>query len=207
MPQMAGFGHVLGLVVGDGGRAMRAPVDDALATVDQLVVIPIGEDLAHGMRIVVVEREMLVIVIAAAAHALDLADDGVSILLAPLPAFVDERLTANLQAGDALVGKLLVNLGLGGDAGMVGAEHPARGTALHARMTRARILNRLVERMAHVQHARDVGRRDDDGEGVVGPLAHAGAAAEIPAIFPCLEQRRLVSREIVVDLLALVCHA
>ena len=206
MPQVARLVDVFGLVVGDGRRAMRAPVDDALAAVDEAVVVPVGEHLAHGVRVIVVEREVLVVVVARAAHALDLAHDGVAVLLAPLPAGLDELLAADLQARDALVGELLVDLRLRGDARMVGAEHPARRTALHARMARARVLDGVVERMAHVQHARDVGRRNDDGVGMVGVLAPPLAALEVARILPCIEQRRLVRREIVVDLLAFFSH-
>ena len=185
---------------------MRAPVHDALAAVDQVVVVPVGEHLAHGARIVGIEREVLVVVIAGAPHALDLVHDGVAVFLAPLPAFLDERLAADLQARDALVGQLLVDLGLRGDASMVGAEDPARRATLHARVTRAGVLDGVVERMAHVQHARDVGRRDDDGVRMVGVFATAGAAVEVPRLVPCVEQRRLVRREIVVDLLAFFSH-
>ena len=46
---------------------------------------------------------------------------------------------------------------------MVGAENPARGIALHAAEADEGVLDGVVERMAHMEHARDVRRRNDDG--------------------------------------------
>ena len=204
MPQMARFLDVLSLVVRNGGRAMRAPVHDALAAVDQIVMVPVGKRLAHGSCIVGIECEVLVVVVARAAHALDLVDDRVAVLFAPFPALIDEGLAPDLKTGDAFVGKLLVNLGLRGDAGVVGSEHPTGRSALHAGMARAGVLNRIVERMAHVEDARDVWRRDDDGVGVIGEIAFSFAALEVTCLVPRIKQRNLVRCEIVVNLLVFV---
>ena len=64
MPQMTDFVYVLGFIVGYGRRAMGTPVHDALTPVDELVMVPIGEHLAYRMRIIIVEREVLVVIIA-----------------------------------------------------------------------------------------------------------------------------------------------
>ena len=61
VPQVALLVLILGLVVRDGGGAVGAPVDDALAAVDQAVVVPVAEDLTHGLGIVLVHGEALVI--------------------------------------------------------------------------------------------------------------------------------------------------
>ena len=47
MPQVAGLFLVFRLVVGDSCGAMRAPVHDALAAEDKIIVVPIAEHLAH----------------------------------------------------------------------------------------------------------------------------------------------------------------
>ena len=48
--------------------------------------------------------------------------------------------------------------------------------AAHALEADEHVLQRVVERMAHVQRAGDVGRRDDDAVGLgVAPLGPAGA--------------------------------
>ena len=202
VPQVPRLVHVLGLVVGDGRRAVGAPVHDALALVDEVVVVPVHEQLAHGLHVGRLQREVLVGVVARAAHALDLVHDGGAVLLVPVVARLDERLAADFQTADALVGQLLVHLGLRGDAGVVGAEDPARGTALHAGAADARVLDGVVEGVAHVQHARDVRRRDDDGVGLPRARAQLGRALEVARVHPRVEKRALVGGEVVVDLLA-----
>ncbi len=51
---------------------------------------------------------------------------------------------------------------LGGDAGVVHAGQPQRLVALHPPAPDQRVLDRVVERVAHVQRAGHVRRRDDD---------------------------------------------
>jgi hypothetical protein len=63
------------------------------------------------------------------------------------------------------LGELLLDLVLGGDAGMIGAEHPAGGTTGHPRTADDDVLDGVVERMAHVERAGDVRRRDGYREG------------------------------------------
>ena len=184
MPRLV---HVLGLVVGDGRGAVRAPVHDALAAVDDVLVVPVGEQLPHGAHVGRLEREVLVGVVAGAAHTLDLVHDGGAVLLAPLVAFLDERLAADFQTGDALLGQALVHLGLGGDAGVVGADDPAGLETAHAGAADAGVLDGVVQRVPHVQHAGDVRRRDDDGVGLPRVLAEARRALEVAGVLPRLE--------------------
>ena len=186
MPEVAVLLFVLGLVVGDRGGAVRAPVDDALAAVDQPVVVPVAEHLAHGGGVIGIHREMRVGEVDRASHALDLLDDVAAVLARPVPARLDELLAADLAARDALARELLVHLGLGGDAGMVGAQHPARRDAAHAVHADQRILDGVVERMAHVKHAGDVGGRDGDGA-----VADAGIAAVVLPLHPLVEHALL----------------
>ena len=47
MPQVTGLFLVFRLVIGDSRGAMGAPVHDALATEDKIIVVPIAEHLAH----------------------------------------------------------------------------------------------------------------------------------------------------------------
>jgi len=184
---------VLGLVVRDGGGAVGAPVDDALATVDQAVVVPVAEDLAHGLGVVLVHGEALVVEVDGAAHTLDLLDDDAAVLVGPIPAGVDKLVATNLQAADALALELLVDLGLRGDTGVVGAQHPARGLAAHTGHTDDGVLDGVVGGVTHVELAGHIGRRNGDGA-----VAHALAALVVAAVEPLLQDRRLVGRRIVV---------
>ena len=93
---------------------------------------------------------------------------------------LDERLAADVGALQPLAVEVALDHHLRGDAGMVGADHPQRVLALHPRVADEDVLQRIVERMADVQRAGDVGRRHDDREGLgVGPLR-----AEQPLPFP-----------------------
>ena len=192
VPQMAVLFLVLGLVVGDGGGAVRAPVHDALAAVDQPVMVPVAKHLANCRGVVWIHREVGVGEVDGAAHALDLLDDVPTVLARPIPARLDELLAADLTARDAFARKFFVHLGLGGDAGVVGAKHPASGHAAHAVHADQRVLDGIVERMAHVQHARDVGRRDG-----YRAIAHAGIAAVVLPFHPLVQHALLDSGGII----------
>ena len=193
VPQVALLVLVLGLVVRDSGGAVGAPVDDALAAVDQAVVVPVAEHLAHGLGVVLVHGEALVVEVDGAAHALDLLDDDAAVLVGPIPAGVDKLVATDLQAADALALELLVDLGLRGDTGVVGAQHPARGLAAHAGHTDDGVLDGVVGGVTHVELAGHVGRRNG-----YGAVAHALAALVVAAVEPLLQDRRLVGRRIVV---------
>ena len=184
---------VLGLVVRDGGGAVGAPVDDALAAVDQAVVVPVAEDFTHGLGVILVHGKALVVKVDGAAHALDLLDDDAAVLVGPIPASVDKLVATDLQAADALALELLVDLGLRGDTGVVGAQHPARGLAAHAGHTDDGVLDGVVGGVTHVELAGHVGRRNGDGA-----VAHALTALVVAAVEPLLQDRRLVGRRIVV---------
>ena len=193
VPQVALLVLVLGLVVRDSGGAVGAPVDDALAAIDQAVVVPVAEDLAHGLGVVLVHGKALVVEVDGAAHALDLLDDDAAVLVGPVPAGVDKLVTTDLQAANALALELLVDLGLRSDTGVVGAQHPACGLAAHAGHTDDGVLDGVVGGVTHVELAGHVGRRNGDGA-----IAHALAALVVTAVEPLLQDRRLVSRRIVV---------
>ena len=181
VPQVALLVLVLGLIVRDGGGAVGTPVDDALATVDQAVVVPVAEHLAHGLGVVLVHREALVIEVDRAAHALDLLDDDAAVLVGPIPAGVDKLVATDLQAADALALELLVDLGLRGDTGVIGTQHPARGLAAHAGHTDDGVLDGVIGGVTHVELAGHVGRRNGDGA-----VAHALTALVVAAVEPLL---------------------
>jgi hypothetical protein len=66
---------------------------------------------------------------------------------------------------------------------MVGARLPEHVAAAHALEAHENVLDGVVERMPHVQRARDVGRRNDDGIGLgLGLAARLEIAALLPAI-------------------------
>ena len=147
---------------------MGAPVDDAASLVDQALVIQLAEGLPHGLGAALIHGEAGAAPVAGDAHLLLLLHDAVAILLLPLPHPLEELLPAQIIAGQALLdAQFLLHLDLSGDAGMVGAGDPQRGVALHPLEAGQDVLQCAVQGVAHVELARDVGWRHDDGEGLL----------------------------------------
>ena len=69
------------------------------------------------------------------------------------------------RPGSLAAAKLALDHHLGGDAGMVGARLPQHVLAAHALEAARDVLQGVVEGMAHMQRAGDVGRRNDDRKG------------------------------------------
>src|SRR5262249_10413063 len=111
------------------------------------------------------------------------------------PHAFDELLAAEPPTIQSPRGELPLDDVLRGDPRVVGAGHPARDLAEHAVVAAQDVLDRIVERMAHVQRSGDVRGRDDHRKRLprallvavkVSPLApHA-----VPAFLDC---GRLVS--------------
>ena len=81
-------GHLalLDLEVGDRRTAARVPVDHVAVAVDVALLEERDEHLEHGLGVVLIEREALLLVVAGGAEALQLLDDLPAVLLAPAPA-------------------------------------------------------------------------------------------------------------------------
>ena len=203
IPQMAYVLYVFRFVIGNGGRAVRAPVHNTLALIDQALVIPIGEHFANSQNVIGIKREVLVFEVTRAAHALNLVHDGRTVFAAPVVACLDKLLATNFQTRDTLVSKLLVNLCLRCNTSMVGTNDPTRLIAPHARTANAGILDGFIQGVTHVQNARDVRRRNNNGKRVIGVLALAFAAAKIAFFHPLIKNRSFMGSEVVIDLLCL----
>ncbi len=154
---------VIALIVGDGGLQHRIPVHEALAAVNQAVFEEAEERFTYGPRADVVHREALAAEIARAAHGLELVGDAFLVLVLPLLHERHELLAGVVLALLALLlHQSTLDHGLRGDAGVIGSGHPQRFEPHHAMRASQDVLQRVVERVAEVQCARDVGRRDQD---------------------------------------------
>jgi hypothetical protein len=180
---------LLDLEVGDRRARPWVPVDHVVVAVDQALLVQVDEDLEDGLDVAVVEREALVLVVDGGAEPPVLADDRAAVLVAPLPHALEERLAPEVLLADAVGLERALDLGLGGDAGVVGAEDPLGVAALHARVAHQRVLDRAVERVAHVQRAGHVRRRDRDREVLLRRAGRLGV--EAPGCLPALEDARL----------------
>ena len=123
---------VLDLQVGEGGGASGAPVDDALAAVDEALAVEVDEGVADGPAGAGVQGEALAGPVAGDAQAVVLGLDAAAVAGHPVPYPLDELLAAQVVAGQALLGELALDDDLGGDAGVVDAWEPEGGVAAHA---------------------------------------------------------------------------
>ena len=164
VPQLARLGFVLNLSVGQRSRAVRAPVDDAVALVDKALVVQVYKYLADRLGAALVHGEALAVPVAGGAELFELADNAAAELVLPRPDALQELLTAEVVTGQALLlAEVLLYFDLGCDTGVVGARHPQCLISLHALGANEDILQGLVECVAHVQLAGNIRRRNNDG--------------------------------------------
>ena len=173
MPEMAVLLLVLHFRIGNGGLADRAPVDDAAALVDPALFVHLAENFRDGLIAALVHGETLAVPVAGRAQLLELVHDAAAVLFAPVPAFLQKALAAQVSLLDPLLAQSVDDLDLGGDTGMVGTGLPEGVISLHPLIADQDILEGVVQGVAHVELAGDVGRRDHDGEGGPG-MIHLG---------------------------------
>ena len=115
------FVRVLDLQVREGGGAARAPVDDALAAVDEALAVEVDERGADRQAGALVQCEGAARPVAGGAEPLGLLVDAVAVPVNPLPDRLDELLPAQLVPGEAVAGQHALDHDLGRYAGVVGA--------------------------------------------------------------------------------------
>ncbi len=171
VPEVALHGLVEDLVVAHGRLQEGVPVHEPLAAADEALLEEPEEGLAHGSRAPLVEREAGAVPIAAGAEVAELPENPLLILLLPGPDPLDEFLAAEVVPRELfLLQEPPLDDRLRGDAGMVGAGHPEREEALHPPRAHEHVLQRVIEGVAEVEGAGDVGRRDHDREDVAAGL-------------------------------------
>ena len=165
-PQEAVFLLAHHFQIGDGGLQHRVPVHQLLAAVDQALRVQAHEGFHHGPGQALVHGEARARPVARGAEAAHLPLDGVARLLLPLPHALDEGVAAEVIARGAFAREQARDDHLRGDAGVVGAELPQRVAAAHAVVADQRVHDRVLERVAHVQRAGHVRRRQHDAVGL-----------------------------------------
>ena len=164
------------LEVRDRGLKLRVPVDEPLVLVDQPLTIELNEHFRDGARQTLVEGEPLAAPVAGGAEALELGDDRAAQFRLPRPDALDERLAAERAAVRLLpLHEHAFDDHLCRDAGVIDARLPEHVAAAHAPVTAQDVLKGVVERVAHMQIAGDVRRRDDDAKRLSrGPFGATG---------------------------------
>ena len=173
---------LLDLQVRDGGLEMRIPVHQPLVAIDQALLVQLHEDLAHGRVQPLVQGEPLARPVARGPQAAQLAHNGAAALGLPFPDLVDEGVAAHVAPPDiARRRQLTLDHHLGRDTGVVRTRQPQHRLALHPVIAGQDVLQGVVQRMADVQAARHIRRRNDDRIGALRPFR---AGREQAALFP-----------------------
>ena len=152
--------------VGKRGLALRAPVDDAVAAVDQALVIELDKHLQYRVGAALVHGESLTAPIAGRSQAAQLTLDASTVFRLPLPGTLEEALAAQILFGQTFLGHSLDDLDLGGDGRMVRAGQPKGIIPQHAVVAHEDIGHGVIHSVTHVQLAGDVGRGHHDAEGL-----------------------------------------
>ena len=178
VPEMSLHFPVLDFEIRDSRLELRVPVHQPLVAIEQPFIVELHEHFRDGLIEPCVQREPLAAPVTARAEALQLVGDLAAGLFLPLPDALDEFLAAEIAPAEiAFLGQLPFHHHLRRDARMVRSRLPQRAIAAHPVIADQHVLQRVVERMPHVQHARNVRRRDDDGIGLArtGGLERARA--------------------------------
>ena len=164
-------------LIGKSGAEHGVPVHHAAATVDEAFLEQLGEGACHLRGKHIVHGESLALPVAGAAQLLKLLDDDAAVLFLPVPHHVHESLTAHIVAGAGrrFLGQFLFHAGLRGNACVVGTGQPEHFLAFLSGTAGKYILNCVVEYVTHVQHARHIGRGNDDA---VSGLVRVGVSME-----------------------------
>jgi hypothetical protein len=157
------------------------------------LLIKLHEGFGHGLGQLGVHREVFAAPVHAVAHAAHLAGDGVARFFFPLPHLAHKVLarfggaSAHIVPADAFGLQLALHHDLRGNACVISARNPCGVEAGHAVVAGQAVHDGLVERVAHVQGARYVGRWQLNGEGWC--VSRRGACATeachtVAALFP-----------------------
>jgi hypothetical protein len=154
---------VLDLEIGERREAARAPVDEPLGAIDQPLVIETHEGFAHRHREPLVHGEARAIPIEGRAHDLELLVDAVAVLLLPRPDAREKFLAAEIVTALLLERRdPPLDHQLRRDARVIRPGQPHRVVGAHAPPADEDVLDGHRQRVAHVQRAGHVRRRDDD---------------------------------------------
>mmetsp|Transcript_69844 Transcript_69844/g.216856 ORF Transcript_69844/g.216856 Transcript_69844/m.216856 type:complete len:349 (+) Transcript_69844:2293-3339(+) len=166
---------------------VRAPVHQAVVTIDEALLMEADESLLYGPHQQLIHGKAFPRPVHACGNLPELGAYAAAILLLPSPNTLQELLTAEIVPRKLL---LLVEQPLHdtlrGDARMVGAGHPEGHVATHAVPTCERVLDAVTECVAEVQIARDIGRRDhhDEPLGLCGVFRLGGVRGEKAFLLP-----------------------
>ena len=194
MPKMRGGFDILDLEVRDRRLQVWIPVDQALVLVDQPLAVKVDEYLGDRLGQPLVHGEALAAPVAGASEPLQLAEDDSTGFRLPGPHLLDELLAADRPAARLLpLHHLTLDNHLRGDAGVIHAGLPQHIPTAHSLEPHEDVLQGIVQGMANVQGAGDIGRRNDDRKGLGFGLCPC-SGLEGARLLPSVADLRLDSR-------------
>ena len=184
MPETALGVAGLDFQIGYRGFQGRVPVDQPLVAIDQAIIIKIDKDLEHGLVHALVHGEALVRPVHRTAQPAQLPGNRAAAFLFPLPDFCDKFLAGEIGALLLLLVHLALDHHLGGDAGVIHPDDPQCVLALQPLVPDDDVLQCIVERVADMQAACNIGRRVDDRERLAIIALRAEKALGFPMLIP-----------------------
>ncbi len=156
------------LLIGEGSLALRIPVDHSQSAVDEPFLVEVAEYFDDRFGAGLVHGERRTVPVAGTAEFAELFENNSSVLVGPFPGMFQELFAGEVGLVYALLFEAFDDLCLGGNRGMVGTGHPAGVLAFEACTAYEDVLYCLVEHVSHVEDARYVGRRNNDGKRIAG---------------------------------------
>ena len=181
MPEGTLLVFVFNFGIGDRSEAFRAPVDDALATIDQALIIVLNKYVFNCFTAAFVHGESFVFPVTGRTDLLELLNDTSAVLLLPFPGTLEELVTPEVIFSKTLFLHRSNDPCFGRDGCVVGTRYPESIKTLHSLITDEDILKSVIQGMAHVELARDIRRRHDDTERILGCIARR---SEISFVHP-----------------------
>ena len=151
------------LFVAQRCESLRVPVDHAYTTVNQSFVVQVDKDFEYAFAALFVHSESRTVPVARCAQFTKLLQDNAPMFVGPFPSMFQELFAGEVGLFNTLLRQSVYYFGFGSNRGMVGSRHPASVFAFHAGAAYQNILDGIVKHVSHVEHTRDVRRRNDDG--------------------------------------------
>ena len=145
------------LFVRQSRQRRRVPIDHTHPAIDLAFIIQIDKYLDDAAGHLGIHRKFRPIPITRSSQTTQLTENNATMFLFPLPGVFEELFTGQ---------RVFVNSLLSRNRRMVRTRHPAGVLSLHPRTTHQNILNRFVQHMPHVQYARHIGGRNNNGIGL-----------------------------------------
>ena len=166
MPQMPGLIHILYFSIRQSSYAVRTPVDNTASLINESLFIQGYKHLANGIGTALVHSKSGSVPVAGRAQLLLLFHNTVAVLMLPVPYLLQELLTSQIVASQAILTQFFLNFDLRCNTCMVYTGEPQGVVALHTLKTNQRILQRCIHSVTHMKLSGYIGRGHNNGEGL-----------------------------------------